>query len=286
MKCNKCNNSLPDDSLFCQYCGSKIEKAVEPVVVEQADVSAKAATPVKQEAKPIMVEEKPSVQNGFAPAGTSASTTINTNVGVARASACAPVRKAAPKNKLVMFTNILSVVLSAIAMLAIVIAMNVQDSRRNVLENWNTTAVYVVLLLIIGAFLGFAISSLVKKRFKLIAWLSTIPVAAAIITGAEGSVLEDRYYYSFSYKDYYNNSEAVDVFNIIWITCVVFIFIITLIPVVVATIKKISNNWHHSISYRERCYKRVAKIHSYLEKGIITEEEYEKTKNDILKRIQ
>ena len=242
MKCNKCNNSLPDDSLFCQYCGSKIEKAVEPVVVEQADVSAKAATPVKQEAKPIMVEEKPSVQNGFAPAGTSASTTINTNVGVARASACAPARKAVPKNKLVMFTNILSVVLSAIAMLAIVIAMNVQDARRNEWENWNTTAVYVVLLLTTGAFLGFAISSLVKKRFKLIAWLSTIPIVATSITTMEESITSSTYYINWGNRGYYNNYEIVEAFNAIWIVCVILIFIVTLIPVVVATIKKISNN--------------------------------------------
>ncbi len=32
MICNKCNNGLPDDSKFCQYCGNKIEaRPSEPV---------------------------------------------------------------------------------------------------------------------------------------------------------------------------------------------------------------------------------------------------------------
>ena len=30
MKCERCNNILPDDSVFCSYCGNKIEKPQEP----------------------------------------------------------------------------------------------------------------------------------------------------------------------------------------------------------------------------------------------------------------
>lgn len=40
MICNKCNHKLPDDSEFCQYCGSKIETiaVAEPVKDELPDV--------------------------------------------------------------------------------------------------------------------------------------------------------------------------------------------------------------------------------------------------------
>ncbi len=44
--------------------------------------------------------------------------------------------------------------------------------------------------------------------------------------------------------------------------------------------------YHNSIRYKEKCYKRVEKMKRYLDEGIITQEEYEKNKNEILKHIQ
>lgn len=191
--------------------------------------------------------------------------------------------KNSPNDKLFFFTNVSSVVLIIISMLSIIIAMNVQDIRRNDYENWNPTVVYIVLLLILGTFLGFAINSLVKKRFKLLSILSTVPFVVAMIT-SEGSIFSSTYCYEGK-LEFYINRDLVDAFNTIWGICVLCLFI-TFIPVTVVVIKKINYNWHKSISYREKCYKRVAKIHSYLEKGIITELEYEKTKSDILKYIK
>lgn len=39
MKCLKCNHKLPDDSEFCQYCGSKIEIATDDIEGNTSDIS-------------------------------------------------------------------------------------------------------------------------------------------------------------------------------------------------------------------------------------------------------
>jgi hypothetical protein len=44
--------------------------------------------------------------------------------------------------------------------------------------------------------------------------------------------------------------------------------------------------YYNSIKYREKCYKKVAKMKYYLDNGIITEEEFEKNKKEILRNIK
>lgn len=67
MKCPKCNHTLPSDSEFCQYCGSRIEKPVTPSVAEKKEEPAAAiappapvvATPAPEAPKqPSLIEDK------------------------------------------------------------------------------------------------------------------------------------------------------------------------------------------------------------------------------------
>lgn len=185
--------------------------------------------------------------------------------------------KQSSENKLIFFTNIFSVILTIIAIFSIIIAMNVQDYKRNDLENWNTTAVYFVLLFVLGGFLIIVINSALKNKFMPVICSSPILIITTITVLAEGSVISS-YYWGF-----YNNYKIVDVLNSIWVVCV---FVISLASLTVLLVNKINNNYRKSIAYREKCYKKVAQIHTYLEKGIITQEEYEKTKSDILKYIK
>ncbi len=271
MICNKCNHKLPDDSEFCQYCGNKLE-------LGSVDSIDKIEKPEESYIKDIPDTSNIEIKPAFD--GTKLEKPPKINIKTAKIK---NIRKTAPSNKLICFTNISSIILTIISILSIIIAMNIQDARRNSWEYWSPTVVYIILILVLGVLLTFAIISLIKKRFKLLLCLSFAPFITMVVTSLEGSILSS---YNFNYERLYKNSEVVDTFNVIWIMCVILILIITLIPVIVATIKKINYNWHQSISYREKCYKRVAKIHSYLDKGIITKEEYEKTKNDILRYIE
>lgn len=46
------------------------------------------------------------------------------------------------------------------------------------------------------------------------------------------------------------------------------------------------DKFYNTHSYKMKCYKKVADMQMYLEKGIITQEEFENNKNDILKKIK
>ena len=43
--------------------------------------------------------------------------------------------------------------------------------------------------------------------------------------------------------------------------------------------------YYNSIGYREKCYKRVEKMKRYLDSGVISQEEFEKAKREIVKHI-
>ena len=225
---NKCNCNIPDDSIFCHYCGNRLKNL--------------AGTSPK-------IEKRNSMHNKFS-----------------------------------IFTNSLCIILTVVAVLCIVCAMNAQDIKRNSYEYWNTTTVYVVLFSILCGFLGFAIYSLIKNRCILVFCLAFIPALAALITMQEGSIASSIYG-TYPYYERYVNSDLVDGLNTIWFLCVFSLPVITMISAIVELICKVIRTWHASSSYQEKCYNRVAKIHTYMEKGIITKEEYEKARQEMLKHL-
>ena len=86
---------------------------------------------------------------------------------------------------------------------------------------------------------------------------------------------------------FYNGSSLFEnIINILLITSVLFASISALVFVITAIFLIKYKAYSKSIRYRIRCYKKVEKIQKYLEKGIISEEEFEKDKKEILKHIE
>lgn len=205
-------------------------------------------------------------------------------------------------NKFITVSNIIVIVLSIISMIAVFVAIIVQDPQRVNYENWNTATVYYVLLILVGVLLGVAIHSLIKVRYKLLSLLSLCLTVAAMIARVEGSVLSRsyEYHYSVAYQLYpgrynfvpcseyrfYDNVEMIDILNLVWFLGSVLICIVMFIQVLVAVVKIANEKWHKSVRYREKCYQRVAKMKVYLDEGIISEEEYERNKQEILGNIR
>ena len=183
-----------------------------------------------------------------------------------------------PKGKLnhLPFYHIIAIILSALSILSIIIAMNVQDADRNIYESLNPTILYFIL---IGVNIVFsAILFFLKEHSVLKGFVAFVPALFSILTLTEGSLFSNGYGY---YNSYINN-DLVNVFNAIWVSLSFLIFLMNLIPLTLA----LRSKWHHTIKYREKCYMRVAKMKEYLNNGIISQEEFEKNKIEILKNIE
>lgn len=265
MNCNKCGHMLPDDSEFCQYCGSKVEKVAEEqeFKTKESEKSINEDVVVSHENLVITKAKPQNIENSNR------------------------IKKAYKKSKFVSFCNISNIVLSSISILSIIIAMVVQDPQKALEENYDPSIVYFLLLCVLGCYLGFAINSLIKHKYKLISWFSSVLAVCAILAGAEYSVFSYDYYDEVYEKwIYYINYDIVDICNIFWVCCIVIICILAILFVFRAIIISIKDKWHSSIRYREKCYKRISKTHSYLERGIITEAEYEETRKQIISKIR
>lgn len=185
------------------------------------------------------------------------------------------------KRKSVLFTNVITIILTIIAIILLVLAMNFQDARKNIYENWSPTIVYAILISLYGLTSLIAIISLTCNKYKILPYISSTVVVAMIVTSIEGSI-----YSSWHMAIKYINSDIIKNLNMLCTVLALIITLVSFVPLFEIYINTFRKNWHKSMKYREKCYKKAAQIHNYLEKGIITNDEYEKAKSEIFKYLE
>ncbi len=259
--CEKCGEKLLENSKFCRKCGEQVNATYTS-----------AATTNKSQ--------------GFA---------INPTVLKAAAEEKSEARAKDTPVYIKMFSYI-AIALYLVVGLAVLVAMNVQDYDRNIHEDINPTILYFIILALNIAFavLSFVIIKTRSTKAKAVisvALVVLIFVAVMIYSGypiwstGYHSRSFDTYYEYIAYHDYVN-TEKVNTLNVLGLVAQILALITNAIITTPLVFKLVENKWHSSMAYRERCYKKVAKIHGYFSAGIITQAEYEKTKADILKKVK
>lgn len=251
--CYKCNHKIPSDCDYCQCCGVLLDKNL----LEENTEIEKASKQKAKEKKCVNKKERK----------IEATKTIkNTN-----------------SNKMVNFYNKYSIVSVSIAIVALIFAIGILDSRHRdyTLVMW-LSGIEIVLL---SGYLLLLIQSLKKQRYKLCAILSFIFAAYSLLMCVCTDVFADGYWYmGFGYVEY-TNAIATRVFYGILLACVAYVFVVSMITLVCKIIRATERKRKSSLRYKERCYKKAEKFLKYLEKGIITNEEYEEIKREILEKI-
>ncbi len=188
--------------------------------------------------------------------------------------------------------HMVSAIISAISMLVIATALITQDPLRASKEAFDPIFFYLIFSV---CFISCFIFSVLGKR-KNNAWLNTLASLLLLILALcfiefpyEASHYFNRYNHIYGLA-YYKNYTLVQVLDYILIVSACLVFAVNAVLTSVFLIKRFispgSSNYASSIKYREKCYNRVAKMKEYLDKGIITEEEYEKNKQEILKNVK
>ena len=188
--------------------------------------------------------------------------------------------------KLVRVLGNISIPAAFVAIVAIVIAMNFQDLQRNVQETVSPTILYGVLIFGFVALSVVDIIAGICKNIKSMCFTSAALAVYTIVLIAEGSVFSEAYRNEYNKITYYGNNAIVSVCNNVWVLTAFVLLVINNVPIIVAFFRKMLQLWHGSLKYREKCYKRVAKMYSYYQSGIMTQDEYEKMKKIILDRIK
>lgn len=169
--------------------------------------------------------------------------------------------------------DVILIVASIVAIIAVLFATNLQDIRRNQFENCNPTMLYILLIVAYVAYLLVRIFCCRSNApYYVVLFIAIFSVALLF----EGSVFSDNVD-----GEMYINAEWVAVFNAVWLLSVLTICLITIGEL----INGIRKWWYSGIGYREKCYAKIEKLKNYMENDIITQEQFERDKAELLKRI-
>ena len=189
-------------------------------------------------------------------------------------------------NNLNSIVSIISITLSVIAILSIIVAMLTQRNSIYSSKNWNPPAVYLIFLLLYSSFIIVEIIAKKQRKFTLATWTSPILAIFAAISIVGYLSFSNQYYGSPDYHFQYINNDETNICNLIFIASSFAIPVVNLLSVIVGLVKKMQRNYYTSMKYREKCYKKVAHMKKYLDNGIITEAEFKKNKEEIMKNIR
>ena len=173
----------------------------------------------------------------------------------------------------------ISILLAIVSIISIILALNLQDVKRNSMEVHNPTLIYFLLLGLHCTFLTTIVFAKNKRDTQpLFALLLAISTTAAL---CEGTIFSKGYSNQYGIYQHYAYNETVLFFNGTYVIASFNILAVHLPQI----FHNIRSQWYANPLYHDRCYKRLKKMRDYLNDGVITQEEFEKSRTVILRHI-
>lgn len=247
MICNICNHKLPDDSEFCQYCGNKIADFIAPEIAN--DHFDDVENMSDREAMNLIVPTQVRAKKEAHDANNQSrsNTEANDNFGVQKAQTVKKTSK--------IESSKLDIINIFVLLLTIILSGVGTNSSYN-------EEMFAAIFLI--GIITLILKIIAVAKFKNHILFTSIISGALLIMTICSLATEDE-----------EIGPWVCIFSL-------YIFICELCKLIKFCIEK----YHGSQNYKMKCYKKINLINDYLEKGVITQEEFEETRKQIISKIR